>query len=130
MIGNARSLGRRFVRDAVYAANAGVVITFAVVAGVRGGDFGRQVLRVLGFANHAADGLSRVVGHDPGIKSERAAELGPRCVERVERRHAAEHGQVTWFLFVLAGLMPLLPFLLPGPIAEHLLSDRSAPFRS
>lgn len=116
------AFGRRFIRDAVYAANDGVVTTFAVVAGVRGGDFGPRVLLVLGFANLAADGLSMAIGNYLGIKSERAALLGSAYVEKVERRNAAEHGLVTWAAFVAAGLMPLLPYLLPGSLSlpvEH-----------
>jgi vacuolar iron transporter family protein len=119
MRGMEQEAGRRFVRhyirDIVYAANDGVVTTFAVVAGVRGAGLSAPVVLALGFANLAADGLSMGVGNYLGIKSERAAELGGTFDECRESVHAARHGGVTWAAFVLAGLTPLLPFTLGVP---------------
>jgi vacuolar iron transporter family protein len=106
-----RRFARHYIRDLVYAANDGIITTFAVVAGVRGAGLSPLVVLALGFANLAADGLSMAVGNYLGIKSERAAELGAAFEERGESVHAARHGAVTWAAFVLAGLVPLLPFL-------------------
>lgn len=105
------SFGRNYIRDIVYAANDGVVTTFAVVAGVRGAELPAVIVLALGFANLAADGLSMGLGNYLGIKSERATELGDGYDERLESLHAARHGVVTWIAFVLAGLVPLAPFL-------------------
>ena len=104
------SFGRKYIRDMVYAANDGIVTTFAVVAGVRGADLPAVIVLALGFANLAADGLSMGLGNYLGIKSERATELGDRYDERRETISAARHGAVTWLSFVLAGLVPLVPF--------------------
>src|SRR3954469_18192661 len=68
--------GRHYIRDIVYAANDGIVTTFAVVAGVRGAALSAGVILVMGFANIAADGLSMAVGNYLGIKSERATNMG------------------------------------------------------
>jgi VIT1/CCC1 family predicted Fe2+/Mn2+ transporter len=106
------SFGRRYLRDIVYAANDGIVTTFAVVAGTRGADLTAFAVLALGFANLAADGLAMGAGNYLGIKSERAAEMGERYDSRVETLHAFKHGVVTWGSFVAAGLAPLLPFLL------------------
>lgn len=102
---------RHYIRDIVYAANDGIVTTFAVVAGVQGAQLASVVVLALGFANLAADGLSMGVGNYLGIKSERAVELGTDFLEREESIHAARHAAVTWVAFVLGGLVPLLPFL-------------------
>jgi VIT1/CCC1 family predicted Fe2+/Mn2+ transporter len=102
---------RHYIRDIVYAANDGIITTFAVVAGVRGAGLSPLVVLALGFANLAADGLSMAIGNYLGIKSERAAELGESFGEREESIHAARHAGVTWGAFVLGGLVPLLPFL-------------------
>jgi VIT1/CCC1 family predicted Fe2+/Mn2+ transporter len=107
------SFGRHYIRDIVYAANDGIVTTFAVVAGVRGAELSTQVILVLGFANLAADGLSMGIGNYLGIKSERATKLGDAYENWPETVHAARHGLVTWLAFILAGLMPLLPFFMP-----------------
>ncbi len=102
--------GRRYIRDIVYAANDGIITTFAVVAGVRGAGLSSLVVLALGFANLAADGLAMGVGNYLGIKSERAAELKENYVEWGETVRAARHGGVTWLSFVSLGLVPLLPF--------------------
>ena len=110
---------RHYIRDIVYAANDGIVTTFAIVAGVQGAGLAPIVVHALGFANLAADGLSMSVGNYLGIKSERAVEQGGGFQEREESVHAARHGGVTWVAFMLGGLVPLLPFLasLPPPTA-------------
>lgn len=111
------AFGRHYIRDMVYAANDGIVTTFAVVAGVRGAELSAGVILVLGFANLAADGLSMAVGNYLGIKSERATVLGDAYEEWTETIDAARHGVVTWIAFVTAGLMPLIPFF--GSLRVH-----------
>lgn len=105
------AFARHYIRDMVYAANDGIVTTFAVVAGVQGAKLAPVAVLALGFANLAADGLSMSVGNYLGIKSERATELGHAFREREESIHAARHAGVTWAAFILGGLVPLLPFL-------------------
>ena len=104
------SLGEHYLRDIVYAANDGIVTTFAVVAGVRGAGLSPWIVLALGFANLAADGLSMAVGNYLGIKSERAIELKEDFKNGVETVHAIKHGAVTWASFAIAGIAPLLPF--------------------
>lgn len=108
---NWTAFGERYIRDIVYAANDGLVTTLAVVAGVQGADLSPIVVLAMGFANLAADGLSMGLGNYLGIKSERATELKDGYDERRESIEAARHGAVTWLSFVLAGLVPLLPYL-------------------
>ena len=62
---------REFFKDAVYAANDGVITTFAVVAGVVGASLDPLVILVLGFANLFADGISMASGNYLGTKSEK-----------------------------------------------------------
>jgi len=107
--------GRHYIKDIVFAANDGIITTFAVVAGVRGAEFGPLVVLALGFANLAADGLSMAVGNYLGIKSERAAELGSDFVEAGESLHAVQHAGVTWVSFATAGVVPLMPYLFSLP---------------
>ena len=105
------TLGEHYVRDIVYAANDGIITTFAVVAGVRGAGLSPWIVLALGFANLAADGLSMAVGNYLGIKSERAVEMKQGFDSRSETLHALKHATVTWVSFAIAGLAPLLPFL-------------------
>ncbi len=59
------------IKDAVYAANDGIITTFAVVAGVVGASLDPLVILVLGFANLFADGISMASGNYLGTKSEK-----------------------------------------------------------
>ena len=111
------AFGGHDIRDMVYAANDGIVTTFAVVAGVRGTELSAGVILVLGFANLAADGLSMAVGTYLGIKSERATVLGDAYREWPVTIDAARHRVVTWIAFVTARLMPLIPFF--GSLRVH-----------
>jgi VIT1/CCC1 family predicted Fe2+/Mn2+ transporter len=105
------SFARHYIGDIVYAANDGVVTTFAVVAGTRGADLGVLAILALGLANLAADGLAMGAGNYLGMKSERAAELEHAYLEWPETVHALKHGLVTWGAFVAAGAVPLIPFM-------------------
>ena len=105
------NFARHYIRDMIYAANDGIITTFAVVAGVQGAKLSPLVVLALGFANLAADGVSMAAGNYLGIKSERAVGF----VEGVETRHAIKHAAVTWGSFMFGGLVPLLPFLTSLP---------------
>lgn len=59
-----------YLKDGVYAANDGIITTFAVVAGVIGASLEPVVILVLGFANLFADGVSMAGGNYLGTKSE------------------------------------------------------------
>ena len=65
-----RKIGE-FLKDAVYAANDGIITTFAVVAGVVGASLDPVAILVLGFANLFADGISMAGGNYLGTKSEK-----------------------------------------------------------
>ena len=60
----------KYIKASVYAANDGIVTTFAVVASVVGADLSAFVILILGFANLIADGFSMATGDYLGTKSE------------------------------------------------------------
>jgi VIT1/CCC1 family predicted Fe2+/Mn2+ transporter len=106
-----RATVRHYIRDLVYGANDGIITTFAVVAGVTGGDLSNRTVLVVGVANLVADGLSMGVGNYLGIRSEesaRAAELLPEA-----ETEPARHGLATFLAFVAAGAIPLVAYVLP-----------------
>ena len=96
--------------EAVFAADDGLITTFAVVAGSAGASFSPSVVLILGFANLLADGLSMATGKYLGVKSELDYE---RAEERVIPKHTSpvKTGVITYAAFVGAGLLPLLPFI-------------------
>jgi VIT1/CCC1 family predicted Fe2+/Mn2+ transporter len=60
-----------YLRDFIYGAIDGAVTTFAVVAGVKGGDLSASVVLILGGANLIADGFSMGVSNFLGLRAER-----------------------------------------------------------
>lgn len=65
-----KTLGPKYLKDVVYAANDGIITTFAIVASVVGASLGPVVILILGFANLLADGFSMATGSYLGTKSE------------------------------------------------------------
>lgn len=99
------------LKAAVYGANDGIVTTFAVVAGVAGAGLSPTIVIILGIANMVADGFSMGVGDYLGEKSERrlrisGGEKGISC------DGVWKGGVVTFVAFLIAGSMPLLPYVI------------------
>lgn len=97
-------------RDAIFAANDGIITTFAVVAGSTGASLSASVVIILGFANLLADGFSMASGNYLGIRSEMDFEKAENDGFR-PRYLPLRHGLVTFVSFVIAGILPLLPYL-------------------
>ena len=107
---------RTYIRDLVYGANDGIITTFAVVAGVAGAELSARIVLVLGVANLVADGISMGASNYLGIRSERAAERSHGAT--VDTKPPIAHGLMTFGAFVVAGVFPLVAYLLPIP-AEY-----------
>ena len=108
---------RHYIRDLVYGANDGVITTFAVVAGVTGGTLTPVAVLVLGAANLFADGLSMGVGNYLGIRSDERVREALRLPE--QEAFPTRHGLATFVAFVLAGAVPLLPYVFSGPASNR-----------
>lgn len=105
---------RHYVRELVYGANDGIITTFAVVAGVAGGGLTASVVLIIGVANLLADGLSMAVGSYLSIRSNEEVLAAQGLPE--EEAYPVRHGAATFFAFVVAGALPLLPYALgAGP---------------
>ena len=99
------------LRDAVFAADDGMITTFAIAAGSAGAGFSPTTVIILGFANLIADGFSMAGGVYLGVKSELEYEKA-RGVGHNKSDSPVRDGVVTYISFVLAGLIPLAPYLL------------------
>jgi len=99
-----------YLRDAVFAANDGIITTFAVVAGAAGAAFSINIVIILGFANLLADGFSMASGNYLGTKSE--IEFEKIKGNKIDKQGSPlMQGIVTFIFFNLAGVLPLLPYI-------------------
>ena len=117
----AAATARHYLRDFVYGGIDGVITTFAVVAGVRGGEFAAGVAVVIGIANLFADGLSMAVGNFLSIRSNEGARRANGLPE--EESQPARHAAATFAAFAVAGAVPLLPFLFTMSDADRFLAS-------
>jgi len=79
--------GVSYLRDRVFGGIDGTVTTFAIVAGVTGGDLSSRVVLILGLANVIADGFSMAASDYSSTKTENEEYAHLRATEE---RHVAE----------------------------------------
>ena len=113
----AGAVARHYIRDLVYGANDGIITTFAVVGGVTGGSLSHAAVLVIGAANLAADGVSMGAGNLLAIRAHERARESQNLPE--EEAYPWKHGIATLLAFIVAGAIPLIPFLLPLPAGDR-----------
>lgn len=104
-----------YIGSLVYGANDGIITTFAVVAGAAGAGFSSSIIIVLGVANLIADGFSMGASKYLSMRSEQDVVAGR---DSMHSRSAIHEGFATFLAFVIAGSLPLVPFLFEYA-AEH-----------
>lgn len=97
-----------YIGDLVYGANDGIITTFAVIAGAAGAGFSSSVIIVLGIANLIADGFSMGASKYLSLSSEQSIDKAG-----TGERSAIADGVATFAAFVVAGALPIIPFLVP-----------------
>lgn len=103
-----------YLRDAIFSASDGLVTTFAVVAGAYGASLPSSVVIIMGFANLFADGFSMSSGTYLGVKSEMQFEKAEGG-SHLKAGSAFNQGVITFFAFVTAGFLPIIPYVLDFP---------------
>jgi len=103
---------QEYIGEAVYGANDGIITTFAVVSGAAGATLGTDTVIILGLANLLADGFSMGASNYLSIRTEEDAKRIKGWLRRRQpTREALHRSLVTFGAFVLAGAVPLVPFL-------------------
>jgi VIT1/CCC1 family predicted Fe2+/Mn2+ transporter len=103
-----------YLDEAVYGANDGIVTTFAVVSGAMGASLSGDTVIIMGLANLIADGFSMGTSSFLAIRTEEDVSKIRRFIKRARNNHAVSRSFVTFFAFLCAGAVPLLPFILDG----------------
>jgi len=121
-----------YIKDIIYAANDGIITTFAVVSGVAGASLSPAIVLILGMANLLADGFSMAVSNYLGTKSEKEylkRQNGNININKNEyssstKKITLERGgswqpeaalkasALTFASFVSAGFLPLIPYMI------------------
>lgn len=109
MLSSAKSRLTYHLGNLVYGANDGIITTFAVIAGASGAGFSATIIIVLGIANLIADGFSMAASKYLSLRSEQSVDQ-----KGSKGRSAVQDGTATFIAFVVAGALPLAPFILPG----------------
>jgi len=121
-----RQIARHYVRELIYGANDGIVTTFAVVAGVAGGGLSLRVVLIIGAANLFADGLSMAVGNYLSIRSYESVLETQELPE--EEAFPFRHAGATFLAFVVAGAVPLVPYMMPVLPVDRLTASMCLTF--
>jgi len=103
----------KYLPDLIDGANDGIITTLAVVSGVVGAELSSTVILILGFANLVADGFSMGASNVLSRRSDVQNGAIPTLSA------ASGHGVATFLGFIVAGLVPLLAYLLPWFEAER-----------
>ena len=105
-------LFNRYIKDIVYGANDGIITTFAVISGGAGASLSSRTVVILGLATLVADGFAMGTSSYLGSQSEKAVnEYEGFQSERVIV-NPIYSAIATFIAFILAGFMPLIPYLL------------------
>lgn len=100
----------------VYGGSDGAVTTFSVMAGAYGAGLDPRIVIILGCANLASDGFSMAS----------ADYLSEESKDKATSKKSLSDAVVTFFSFMIVGLIPLTPFLVelvtPLPVSAFALS--------
>lgn len=105
------SVVSEYLDEAVYGANDGIITTFAVVSGAAGATFSSETVVIFGIANLVADGFSMGASSFLSIKTEQDVQRSRHKWWQRKGEKALPRSLTTFAAFVVAGTIPLLPFL-------------------
>ncbi len=106
-----RAYSEKYLAEFVYGAIDGTVTTFAIVSGVIGAGLSPAIILVLGLANVFADGFSMASSNFLSEKSDQSLSRGVTALSE-KQKSPFKTASVTFFSFVIVGLVPLSPFIL------------------
>lgn len=115
----------KYIKDLVYGANDGIVTTFAVVAGMTGANIDNptnSAIIIIGIASLLSGGFSIASSDFLGSESEKESFEHQGNQVPAGDKKPITNGLATLLAFVLAGMMPLLPYLFLPATADRFFS--------
>ncbi len=108
----AKYYAKLYIKDIIYGANDGIISTFAVVASIEGAQLSSFAILIVGFASLCADGASMATSSYLAYKSDKEV----RSLDNYDESGAKPflEALVTFFSFITAGSVPLIPYILLG----------------
>jgi len=105
-----------YIGDLVYGANDGIVSTFAIVAGIAGAGLEPNIIVIIGLASLFADGFSMATSNYLASKSENFVLKNEEGSDdpHLKITSPIKSAFATFLAFIVAGSVPLLPYLILG----------------
>lgn len=100
-----------YIGDLIYGANDGIITTFAIVASAAGATLEPRIVVILGIANLLADGFSMASSNYLARRSEQEYAQNVIADVRTNQKRPIKNATATFGAFVLAGFVPLIPFV-------------------
>lgn len=109
-----------FVPDMVYGANDGIITTFAIVAGVVGASLAPQTVIIIGLASLFADAFSMASSNYLATESKDhlLQDAGDTEDPFFVNTSPASSAFATFSSFIIAGSVPLIPYIVLGGSGE------------
>ena len=101
-----------YIGDIIYGANDGIITTFAVAASAAGAVLEPRIVVILGVANLIADGFSMASSNYLARRSEQEYQENVENLNTENRKNPIKNAVATFWAFVLAGFVPLIPYVL------------------
>jgi vacuolar iron transporter family protein len=98
-----------YLDEAVYGANDGIITTFAVISGATGAALGSNAIIIMGLANLIADGFSMGASSYLSIRTEE--DVAKLKMFGNTNKDPLRRSSATFGAFLVAGTLPLLPFM-------------------
>lgn len=100
----------KYLPQFVYGATDGIVTTFAIVAGAAGANLSPIAILAIGIASVLADGYSMGISSYLSKQSEDDRKITH------EHKSPMSIGIATFLSFVIMGMIPIIPFMIPNKI--------------